>query len=225
MRKRRRIAQDLITSFRHRGYEGKNALVRISPDRPLVLGSASPRRREMMAMLGVPVVVRPAQIDETPHPGEAPVAYIERITLAKLAAIRDAAPGNGAGVLVADTVVVAPDGAILGKPVDNADAASMVARLAGATHAVSTRFLLAEADPGAPVAHAETVTTRVTLRPLSPDEVHAYADTGEGRDKAGAYAVQGRAAAFIARIEGSYTSVVGLPLCEVVVALRALGWL
>jgi septum formation protein len=179
----------------------------------------------MMTMLGVPIAVHAAQIDESSRPGEAPVAYIERVTLAKLAAIRGSLLGPGAGVLVADTVVVAPDGAILGKPADDEEAASMVRRLAGATHSVSTRFLLAEVDARAPVAHAETVTTRVTLRRLSPDEVRAYAATGEGRDKAGAYAVQGRAAAFIERIEGSYTSVVGLPLSEVVVALQALGWL
>jgi septum formation protein len=89
---------------------------------------------------------------------------------------------------------------------------------------VSTRFLLAEVAAGAPVAHAQTVSTRVTFRALAGGEARAYARTGEGRDKAGAYALQGRAAAFIERIEGSYTAVIGLPLCEVVAALRALGW-
>ena len=88
-----------------------------------------------------------------------------------------------------------------------------------------TRFLLAAVSPSTPPAHAQTVVTRVAFRPLGPEEARAYAATGEGRDKAGAYAVQGRASAFVERIEGSYTSVVGLPLCEVVVALRALGWL
>jgi septum formation protein len=98
----------------------------------------------------------------------------------------------------------------------------MIERLAGATHEVSTRFVLGSR---ALVAHAQTVTTRVTFRSVDGDEASAYAATGEGRDKAGAYAVQGRAAAFIERIEGSYTGVVGLPLCEVVVALRQHGWL
>jgi septum formation protein len=124
---------------------------------------------------------------------------------------------------VADTTVVAPDGAILGKPADDDEAAAMILRLAGATHEVSTRFALAPRSDGA-VAVARTVTTRVTLRPVTRAEALAYAATGEGRDKAGAYAVQGRASMFIERLEGSYTAVVGLPLCEVTEALRALGW-
>jgi septum formation protein len=99
----------------------------------------------------------------------------------------------------------------------------MIERLAGATHLVSTRFALAA--PSGPALHAQTVTTRVAFRALAPGEAAAYAATGEGRDKAGAYAVQGRASAFIASLEGSYTNVVGLPLSEVVVAMRALGWL
>jgi septum formation protein len=128
-------------------------------------------------------------------------------------------------VLVADTIVVAPGGVILGKPGDDDEAAAMVERLAGGTHEVSTRFALAEAAHAAPVACAQTVTTRVAFRAVSRQEARAYAATGEGRDKAGAYAVQGRAAAFIERIEGSYTSVVGLPLSEVVVAMRGLRWI
>jgi septum formation protein len=181
----------------------------------------------MIAMLGVPAVARAAHVDESQRAGEAPEPYLERVTRAKLDAVR-ASPVDlaaAAGVLVADTIVVAPDGTVLGKPADEDDARAMIERLAGATHTVSTRFLLAEADAAAPVAHAQTVTTRVTFRALFPDEARAYAATGEGRDKAGAYAVQGRAAAFIESIDGSYTSVVGLPLSEVVVAMRALEWL
>jgi septum formation protein len=90
---------------------------------------------------------------------------------------------------------------------------------------VRTRFLLADVAAAAPPAHAQTVVTRVTFRSIPEGEALAYAATGEGRDKAGGYAVQGRAAAFVERIDGSYTNVVGLPLCEVVVAMRALGWL
>jgi septum formation protein len=203
--------------------------VRIDADHPLVLGSASPRRREMIAMLGVPFVVCIADVDESTRHGETPQAYLERIARAKLEAVRGrvSAPGGGetAGILVADTVVIAPDGGLLGKPVDDDEARVMVQRLGGATHEVSTRFLLAESAGTAPPLHAQTVTTRVTFRTVDPDEVNAYAATGEGRDKAGAYAVQGRASAFVERIEGSYSGVVGLPLCEVVVALRAVGWL
>jgi septum formation protein len=122
-------------------------------------------------------------------------------------------------------VVIDPKGAILGKPVDDPDALRMIVGLAGATHQVSTRFLLALSGAGSPPAHAETVITRVTLRSFSAEEARSYAASGEGRDKAGGYAIQGRAAAFVERIDGSYTNVVGLPLSEVVVALTALGWL
>jgi septum formation protein len=192
---------------------------------PLVLGSASPRRREMIAMIDVPFVVRVAGVDESMRIGESPRAYLERVTGAKLDAVRAHDLGAASAVLVADTVVIAPDGSILGKPADDGDGLSMILRLAGTTHEVSTRFLLAARDAGARPAHAETVTTRVTFRPVVEGEARAYVATGEGRDKAGGYAAQGRAAAFVERIEGSYTNVVGLPLCEVAVALRGLGWL
>jgi septum formation protein len=199
--------------------------VRITSERPLLLGSASPRRRDLLALVDVPVVVRAASVDESQRPGEAPDAYIERISGAKLDAIRASALPPSAGVLVADTIVVAPDGAILGKPSGESDARAMIARLAGATHEVRTRFLLGGLQAGAAPEHAQTVVTRVTFRAASPHEVDAYVASGEGIDKAGGYAAQGRAAAFIDRIDGSYTNVVGLPLCEVVVAMQRLGWL
>jgi septum formation protein len=205
--------------------------VRITRESPLVLGSASPRRRDLVATLGVPFVVRSAAADESAREGESPQTYVERVTLAKLDAL-SASPLEGAGVLVADTIVVAPDGALLGKPRDDADARAMLARLAGATHHVSTRFVLASlalrdtgvAASAVPI-HAQTVTTRVTFRALSSGEIDAYVASGEGRDKAGSYAAQGNAAAFVERIDGSFTNVVGLPICEVLVALRGIGWL
>ena len=178
----------------------------------------------MLAWLGVPFVVRTASVDESVRAGEAPGAYLERVVALKLDAVRALALGEAAGVLVADTIVVAPGGPILGKPASDDEARAMIERLAGATHEVSTRFALAPAAAGAPVAHAQTVTARVTFRAVSRDEAVAYAATGEGRDKAGAYAVQGRAMAFIDRLEGSYSAVIGLPLSEVAVAIRALGW-
>lgn len=179
----------------------------------------------MISWLGVPFVVRTAEVDESTRPGEAPHAYLQRVTLAKLDAVRALGLGPAAGVLVADTMVVAPDGAVLGKPVDDVEAREMIERLAGATHEVSTRFALAGAASGAPVAHVETVTTRVRFRDVSREEAEGYARTGEGKDKAGGYALQGRAAAFVSAVEGSYTTVIGLPLSEVVVAMRELGWL
>ncbi len=193
--------------------------------RRLVLGSASPRRREMVAALGVPFVVRPAEVDETPRPGEPAALYVERVVGDKLEAVRAGGLGGAACVLVADTVVVAPGGEILGKPRDDDEGRSMLARLEGAAHEVSTCFVLAPGAAGARPWHAETVTTKVVFRSLGAREIDAYVATGEGRDKAGGYAIQGAAAGFVRRIEGSYTNVVGLPLCEVVVALRELGWL
>jgi septum formation protein len=205
--------------------------VRITADSPLVLGSASPRRRELLLLLGLPVVVHPARADESSRAGETPNAYLGRIVAAKLDAVRSLSKGQGSSlrpgqaVLVADTIVVAPDGAILGKPSDEEESRAMLERLAGATHDVSTRFALAGGAHDLPAAHAQTVTTRVTFRALEGAELRDYAAGGEGKDKAGGYAVQGMAAAFVQRIEGSYTNVVGLPLCEVMVALRNLGWL
>ena len=202
------------------GTSGQN-----TADLPLVLGSASPRRRELLGLLGVPFLVRAADIDETFRPGETPDAYLDRITQAKLEAVRDGTSVASRGILVADTIVVAPDGEfpVLGKPRDDEDARAMLALLSGATHEVKTRFVLAGTAPG-PSLHAETVTTQVLFRALGAEEIERYVEEGEGRDKAGAYAVQGRAAAFVSRIEGSYTGVVGLPVCEVAVAMRALGW-
>jgi septum formation protein len=200
--------------------------LRISPENPLVLGSASPRRRELIAMLGIPFVVRVARVDEAMQRRETPETYLDRVTRSKLDAVLEGAEGLGpaAVVLAADTIVVSPGGAVLGKPSDDGGAREMIEQLSGATHEVSTRFVLALAAAREPLVHAQTVTTRVTFRPLASDEMSAYVATGEGRDKAGAYAVQGLAASFVERIDGSYTNVVGLPLCQVLVAMRALGW-
>ena len=199
--------------------------MRITDAAPLLLGSGSPRRRELLSTAGVPVLVRAAAIDEATLPGELPGTTSIWIAREKLDAVRVLVTSEApAPILVADTIVVSPSGAILGKPAGDEEALAAVEALSGATHEVRTRFLLAASLAGAPVQHAETVTTRVTFRRLADGEAGAYAATGEGRDKAGGYAAQGRAAAFIARIDGSYTSVVGLPICEVVVALRAVGW-
>jgi septum formation protein len=202
--------------------------MRIRPDNPLVLGSASPRRREILESLRLPFEVVAADIDEAIREGEGPDRYLTRIVEAKLFAVQrrlgEGLAGRAAAVLVADTSVIALD-AILGKPRDQADARAMIERLAGRTHEVHTRFAIGpvRAAAGTAPLHAETVVTRVTFRPLSPPEVRAYAESDEGKDKAGAYAVQGLGAALVSRIDGSYTNVVGLPACEVVVALGRLG--
>ncbi len=189
-----------------------------------MLGSASPRRKELLELVGVPFVVRTADVDEALRGNEAPDVYLGRVAEAKLDGVRQARLTGVAGVLVADTIVVARGDTVLGKPRDSVDAVTMLARLSGATHEVKTRVLLAGSRVGSPALHAETVTTRVTFRAISAEEAERYVATGEGRDKAGSYAVQGRAGAFVSRIEGSYTAVVGLPLSEVVLAMQSLGW-
>jgi septum formation protein len=183
----------------------------------VLLGSASPRRREILEALGCRVLVRPVEVDEDEREGESSDAYLARVVEAKLAAARaQGLPDDCAVLLVADTTVVL-DSAILHKPRDDEDAARMLRTLSDRTHVVTTRFALVA--PAIPV-HVESVSTRVTFRAVHADEIPAYVASGEGRDKAGGYAIQGRAAAFILRIEGSYGAVVGLPAAEVSVALR-----
>lgn len=211
----------------------------LSEAEPLLLASGSPRRREILANLGVPTLVTPVDIDEAILPDEPPDAYLVRVVAAKLAAASklfvktDKLPrgdtlqgvnvASAAGaVLVADTSVIA-DGFILGKPTSTEHAEAMIARLAGKTHEVWTRFAIGAPEAPARTLHEETVKTRVTFRPLTSERVRAYVASGEGMDKAGAYAIQGRGAALVSRIEGSYTNVVGLPACEVMVALERLG--
>ncbi|MFO0755507.1 MAG: Maf family protein [Byssovorax sp.] len=184
-----------------------------------------PRRREDPHLLGLPLVVRPAEVDESVLPGEAPLDYLARVTELKLGAALAIAHGvHAAAILVADTTVIL-DGRSLGKPADEAEARAMIGALAGRAHEVATRFALAGVGDDARVHHAETVLTSVFFRPLSGDEIAAYAASGEGLDKAGAYAIQGLGAFAVSRIEGSYSNVVGLPACEVIAALRATGLL
>lgn len=164
-----------------------------------------------------------AGADESTREGEGPAPYLERVVLAKLAAVTDSADLSGiSAVLVADTSVI-DGGTILGKPEGPDDAESMIARLAGRTHEVWTRFAIGAPERPFRVLHEETVISRVTFRPLTPARIRAYAESGEGADKAGGYAVQGLGAGLVSRIDGSYTNVVGLPACEVVVALEGLG--
>ncbi len=194
----------------------------ITAQSPLGLGSASPRRREILTGLGVPIVVAPADVVEDVESGEGPLEYLTRIVDKKLRAVAERPDlPSGASILVADTTVVIDD-AILGKPRDAEEAASLVGKLVGRTHVVYTRYAIAD---GARVVKARTVASRVTMRAASADEVRRYAETGEGLDKAGAYAVQGIGAFLIERIEGSYSNVVGLPACEVIQDLVDAGLL
>lgn len=195
----------------------------ISAAFPLVLGSASPRRREILSNLQIAIRVLPADIVETVRPDEQPLPYIERIATEKLAGVAERARGEAcAGMLVADTIVVI-DGEILGKPTDTADAERLLQKLCGREHAVYTRYAIATGE-GSPLL-ARTVESAVWLRAASAAEITGYARTGEGLDKAGAYAIQGIGAFLVERISGSYTNVVGLPACEVVRDLTAVGLL
>lgn len=188
----------------------------------IVLGSASPRRRELLEAQGFRLHVRPADVDETVQPGEEPAAYLARVVADKLGAAKtQIGPGMRADALIVADTTVTIDGRILGKPIDREESKKMIEALSGRAHDVMTRFSIFALESGRE--HAETVTTRVIFRALEASEVDAYVATGEGDDKAGAYAVQGKGAALVTRIEGSYSNVVGLPIAEVVVALALLG--
>jgi septum formation protein len=198
--------------------------MQIAPETPLVLGSASPRRRAILSTLRVPIRVVSAGIDEQVGATEDVEQFLERVVRQKLRAVEPlAAEAPLAGVLVADTIVVV-DRQILGKPDSPEHALELLRRLSGRTHTVHTRYAIAHA--GAPEPAVErTVVSRVTMRTARGDELDRYVRTGEGLDKAGAYAVQGIGSFLVERIEGSYTNVVGLPACEVIVDLQSAGLL
>jgi len=186
--------------------------------RELVLASASPRRRELLAVLGVQYRVAPANIDETPRDGEPPGAYVQRMALEKArAGLLQAGPD--ALVLGADTTV-AVDGDILGKPADRADAMRILGLLSGRTHQVYSAVALCDVDNCAGALSC----TDVSFRKISTTEAVAYWNTGEPADKAGAYGIQGLGSVFVKAISGSYTGVVGLPLYETAELLTSAGF-
>ena len=171
----------------------------------LLLASSSPRRREILASLGIPFDVRSADVDESLRPGETAPDAAERLAREKVAVV--AAEERGAVVVAADTIVVV-DGEALGKPRDRTEAAAMLRRLRGRRHDVVTG--VAVAANGA--LHSGRETTEVVFAPMTDREIEAYVATGEPDDKAGAYAVQGIGALFVERVEGSPSNVAGLPV-------------
>ena len=187
--------------------------------RSIVLVSASPRRADLLRHAGLEFTVRPADVDETPRPDEAPGDLAERLARAKALALRGAVALPTLAI-AADTVV-AVSGAILGKPGDAEDARRMLRHLSGRTHEVTTAIAI-RALPEETLA-TERVVSRVAFARLSEQEIDWYAATGEGMDKAGAYALQGIGALFIESIEGSYTNVIGLPLERLYPHLRRFG--
>ncbi len=226
------------------GVAGRSLIASCNNLSMLVLASASPRRRELLTQAGFSFIVHPAQIPEEPLPGEEPIAYVTRLALEKAQAVfneiteasanetRASAgvpgPDYGTGeemhsslqplaVLGADTTVFLDDH-ILGKPEDAADAARMLRLLSGRAHFVATGVALIAAHS----AQAAAEVTRVEFLPLSEAEIAAYIASGEPMDKAGAYAIQGRAARWIPRIEGCYFNVVGLPIARVTALLQSM---
>jgi septum formation protein len=182
----------------------------------LCLASVSPRRRELLSQIGVSHIVAGAEIDETALPGEAPRDYVLRLAREKALAVRRG--GQRLAVLGADTTVVL-DGKIFGKPRDREDAIRMLGDLSGRSHEVLTAIALARSDGVVERLSA----SRVRFRKISHEECAAYWETGEPRDKAGGYAIQGLGAVFIESLSGSYSGVMGLPLFETGELLRAAG--
>ncbi|MFZ5789801.1 MAG: Maf family protein [Pseudomonadota bacterium] len=185
----------------------------------LVLASASPRRLDLLHQIGVvPALVDPAEIDETPEPKELPAAHARRVATAKAAAVASRNPN--AFVLAADTVV-ACGRRILPKATEVGQARRCLEQLSGRRHRVLGAVVLAAPD-GRHI--GRLVTTTVTFKRLTQQEIEAYLASGEWEGKAGGYAIQGRAAAFVPKIIGSYSNVVGLPLYETAAMLRGLGY-
>ena len=193
----------------------------------LILASASPRRRDLLTQIAVPHTVHPADIDESRHPDEDPATYVRRLALSKARAIAALHPGST--VLAADTTVVL-EGAVLNKPTDLPDARRMLRALSNRTHHVHTGVAVLaaasagvaeSANPAAEQVHVET--TAVTFTAIPAAELETYLATGDSLDKAGAYGIQGYAARWIARVEGDFFNVVGLPLVSVLRLLRQAG--
>ncbi len=183
----------------------------------IILASQSPRRRELLAQIGLAHEVRPADIDESVHPGEEPVPHCERLARDKAHTLALVHPD--AVVIGSDTIVVI-DGAILGKPRDAADAVTMLERLSGREHTVYTAVAVAQG--GRTLSAVEAV--RVQFRALTREQIDAYVNTGEPMDKAGAYGIQGFGATIVQRIDGDYFAVMGLPLGKLVELLVRLGY-
>ncbi|MEQ1636117.1 MAG: Maf family protein [Methylococcales bacterium] len=183
----------------------------------IILASASPGRRELLDQIGIRYRVQAADVDETAFAGETPLAYVGRIAAAKSAWVQSCHKTD-LPILAADTSVVC-NGRILGKPLDEADAANMLQHLSGCTHQVYTALSLR-----ASAEHWQSVSvTDVTFKTLSKAEIRAYWKTGEPVDKAGSYAIQGLASVFVTAIQGSFSGVVGLPIFETVSLLAQVG--
>jgi septum formation protein len=186
----------------------------------LILASASFRRAEILRAAGIPFTVLSSAVDETPYPGETPHDLVQRLASAKAELV--AARAVGPAIIIAADTVVTLEGRILGKPRSSDDARHMLERLSGRTHAVVTGVALVRLPDVEQLSFVES--TLVHFAALSEQEITRYLSSGEPYDKAGAYAIQGRAGRFIPRIEGCYFNVVGLPLARLQHSLYELGW-
>ncbi len=186
----------------------------------LILASASPRRAELLRDAGMPFIVISSAVDETPFPGEPPQDHVLRLANAKAELVAARAVGP-AIVIAADTIVLL-EGHILGKPRSSDEARHMLEKLSGRTHSVLTGVALIRLPDAESRTFVET--TQVHFARLSSEEISRYLASGEPHDKAGAYAIQGRAGRYIPRIEGCFFNVVGLPLARLQHALTELGW-
>ena len=181
---------------------------------PVILASSSPRRRELLRLIGLQHEVRPADVDETLLQGEIPWAYAERLARAKA----EKSAADGALSIGSDTIVVV-DGDVLGKPKDQAEAAVMLRRLSGRTHTVMTAIAVALDG----VVSSDVVKVGVTFRTLRDDEIADYIGTGEPMDKAGAYGIQGFGASIVDGVDGDYFAVMGLPVNRMIRLIESVG--
>lgn len=178
----------------------------------LILASSSPRRQELIRLLGLPVEVMPSDADESVEEGWTPAQIVERLSVRKAEAVR-ARIGDGRGLIVGSDTIVTLDGRVLGKPRDEDDAATMLRSLSGRPHQVYSGVALVDASSGrSAVGH---LMTQVWMKPLDEERIRRYVATGEPRDKAGAYGIQGVGARLVDRIEGDFFNVVGLPVALV----------
>lgn len=186
----------------------------------IVLASASPRRKELLERVGVRCHVAPSHIPEDALPGETPREHVLRLAVAKAAEVAARPEVPGRWFIGSDTVVVR-DNVILGKPADAAEAEAMLSSLSGREHLVLTAFCVHDRQHDTTV--REVVETRVRFKELTVQEIRGYIASGEPFDKAGSYAIQGLGVFMVQAINGSYTNVVGLPLCEIIAVLEGLG--
>ena len=186
----------------------------------LILASASPRRAEILRDAGIPFAILSSAVDETPFPEETPSQHVQRLADAKAELV--AARAVGPAIIIAADTVVTLEGRIIGKPSSTDDARQVLERLSGRTHSVVTGVTLIRLPDAERINFVET--TQVQFATISSDEITRYLATEEPYDKAGAYAIQGRAGRYIPRIEGDYFNIVGLPPARVTQALADLGW-